>query len=111
MLCYCGNSGVLLASLCRWSSDDKGNEYMVLELVALGSLDKLLLAYGNVIRTRAKLTMCEQICSAMCELAAEGVLHRDLAARNILVQSMDPVHVKVGATRKHTCGHTTPHHK
>lgn len=128
---------------------------MIMELVKLGSLDRLLLAYGHMIRTRAKLMMCEQvrtagelgdqcgsstldsapgcalaqpltqlqhawqvrggghthipaciqslclqICSAMCELIEEGVLHRDLAARNILVQSMDPVHIKV---RHHSC--------
>ena len=60
----------------RWSEDEKGNEYMILELVRLGSLDKLLLAYGHAIRSRSKLNMCEQICSAMCELASEGVLHR-----------------------------------
>jgi len=45
---------------------------------------------------RDKLAICEQICGAMCELVTEGVLHRDLAARNILVQSLEPVHIKVG---------------
>mmetsp|Transcript_15140 Transcript_15140/g.32841 ORF Transcript_15140/g.32841 Transcript_15140/m.32841 type:complete len:833 (-) Transcript_15140:517-3015(-) len=84
-----------LVQFYRWTTDNKGNEYMVMELVKLGSLDKLLLAFGNAIRTRARLAMCEQVCSAMCELADEGVLHRDLAARNILVSSMEPVHVKV----------------
>jgi serine/threonine protein kinase len=68
---------------------------MVMELVALGSLDKVLLQFGEFLRTRVKLSMCEQICSAMAELSAEGVLHRDLAARNVLVASLDPVHVKV----------------
>jgi serine/threonine protein kinase len=68
---------------------------MVMELVTLGSLDKLLLLFGEFLRTSAKLSMCEQVCSAMAELSAEGVLHRDLAARNVLVASLDPVHVKV----------------
>ncbi len=42
---------------CRWSTDDAGNEYIVLELAKLGSLDKLLLNYGAIIRMRAKLMM------------------------------------------------------
>ena len=66
---------------CRWSVDKQGNEFMVLELVKLGALDKLLLAFGPTIRTAAKIVMCEQICSAMCELATEGVLHRCGCAR------------------------------
>lgn len=69
----------------------------MVELVPLGSLERVLIHFGSgSLRTRTKLAMCEQICNAMCELAEEGVLHRDLAARNILVQSMEPVHVKVG---------------
>lgn len=81
---------------CRWSEDSQGNEYVVLELVALGSLDRVLLHLQDVLRVHVKLSMCEQICAGMAELAQEGVLHRDLAARNVLVQSIDPVHVKVG---------------
>jgi serine/threonine protein kinase len=68
----------------------------VLELVALGSLDRVLLHLQDVLRVHVKLSMCEQICAGMAELAQEGVLHRDLAARNVLVQSIDPAHVKVG---------------
>lgn len=68
---------------------------MVVELVPLGSLDKLLAQYGPYMRTRSKLSMCEQIAAAMAELARQGVLHGDLAARNVLVASIDPVHVKV----------------
>lgn len=67
------------------------------ELVPFGSLDKVLAHFGPSLRNRSKLMMCEQICHAMSELASEGVLHRDLAARNILVQSMQPVHIKVRA--------------
>ena len=80
---------------CRWSTDSSGNEYMVMELVPLGGLDQLLLRIGELLRTRVKLSTCGQICAAMVELAAKGVMHRDLAARNVLVQSIDPVHVKV----------------
>jgi serine/threonine protein kinase len=83
------------STIYRWSQDAQGNEYMVMELVPLGSLDTVLLHFGEILRTRVKLSMCEQICSAMAELSAEGVLHRDLAARNVLVASLDPVHVKV----------------
>ena len=69
---------------------------MIMEYVREGPLDKLLMAYGAGLKTRVKLAMCEQICSAMCELSAENVVHRDLAVRNILVADMDPVYVKVG---------------
>lgn len=79
-----------------WSTDLHGNEYILVEFMPFGSLDKCLANFGPSLRNRSKLLMCEQICHAMCELASEGVLHRDLAARNILVQSMQPVHVKVG---------------
>ncbi|KAG2447119.1 hypothetical protein HYH02_007865 [Chlamydomonas schloesseri] len=84
-----------LCQFYRWSTDARGNEYIVCELVPFGSLDKVLAHFGPSLRNRSKLMMCEQICHAMCELASEGVLHRDLAARNILVQSMQPVHIKV----------------
>lgn len=64
----------------------------------MGSLDKVLVQFGDLLRTRVRLSMCQQICSAVCELAREQVLHRDLAARNVLVQSIYPkVLVKVGA--------------
>lgn len=62
----------------------------------LGSLDKILLRFGVVLRTSMKMSMAEQIAAAMAELSSEGVLHRDLAVRNVLVQSLEPVHVKVG---------------
>lgn len=69
---------------------------MVMELVAMGSLDKVLVQFGDLLRTRVRLSMCQQVCSAVCELARERVLHRDLAARNVLVQSIYPkVLVKV----------------
>ena len=71
-------------------------QYMIMEHVREGPLDRLLISYGAGLKTRIKLAMCEQICSAMCELSAENVVHRDLAVRNILVANMDPVHVKVG---------------
>lgn len=73
-----------------------GNEYIVMELVPLGGLDKVLLQFGEFLRTSVKLAMAEQICGAMAELEGQGLLHRDLAARNVLVASIDPVHVKVG---------------
>jgi serine/threonine protein kinase len=83
--------------MSRWTKDTRDNEHMVVEFVKMGSLDKVLLTYGRKLRNRVKVAMCEQICSAMCELASAGVLHRDLAVRNILVSSMVPVHVKVRA--------------
>ena len=70
-------------------------QYMIMEYVREGPLDTLLMLHGASLKTRFKLAMCEQICSAMCELSGENVVHRDLAVRNILVADMDPVHVKV----------------
>lgn len=70
-------------------------QYMIMEYVREGPLDKILMLYGASLKTRFKLAMCEQICSAMAELSGENVVHRDLAVRNILVADMDPVHVKV----------------
>ncbi len=87
-----------------WSTDLHGNEYILVEFMHFGSLDKCLANFGPSLRNRSKLLMCEQICHAMCELASEGVLHRDLAARNILVQSMQPVHVKVEGNEETNTG-------
>jgi serine/threonine protein kinase len=86
---------------------------MVMELVAMGSLDKVLVQFGDLLRTRVRLSMCQQVCSAVCELARERVLHRDLAARNVLVASIYPkVLVKVGgraaAQRQHNRGGVRP---
>ncbi|GIL49207.1 hypothetical protein Vafri_5351 [Volvox africanus] len=97
-----------LVQFYRWSTDHRGNEYIVVELVPFGSLDKVLAQFGHSLRNRSKLMMCEQICHAMCELASEGVLHRDLAARNILVQAMQPVHVKVS---DFGLAHVSPQHQ
>jgi serine/threonine protein kinase len=35
-----------LVQFYRWSADDDGNEYVVMELVAMGSLDKILAQVG-----------------------------------------------------------------
>lgn len=80
---------------CRWTTDSAGNEYLVVELVQLGSLDGVLRAVGQQLHTHNRLAMCEQICSAMLEVAQAGIVHGDLACRNILVKSLDPIHVKV----------------
>ncbi len=90
-----------LVQFYRWATDEQGNEYLVVELVRHGALDKLLTVHGRKLHTACKLTMCEQVCSAMNELAGEGILHRDLAARNILLHSTKPFHVKVRRGRGH----------
>ncbi|GMH37065.1 hypothetical protein BSKO_04938 [Bryopsis sp. KO-2023] len=84
-----------LVTFYRWTRDREGNEYIVMELLPLGSLDVVMRRSGDKMRNKAKVAMCAQICQAMCQLAEEKVLHRDLAARNVLVQSLDPVTVKV----------------
>jgi hypothetical protein len=37
-----------------WASDNAGNEYVVMELVPLGSLDKILSQFGHFLRPSAK---------------------------------------------------------
>mmetsp|Transcript_27732 Transcript_27732/g.65887 ORF Transcript_27732/g.65887 Transcript_27732/m.65887 type:complete len:790 (-) Transcript_27732:520-2889(-) len=86
----------------RWARDHNGHEYMIMELMSEGSLERKLRA-GHRFPLSDKLRICEQVCSAMCELANAGLLHCDLAARNVLIASLDPVHVKVtdfGMARK-----------
>lgn len=38
----------------RWSADHAGNEYVIMELVPLGSLDKILAQFGHFLRSSAK---------------------------------------------------------
>ena len=38
-----------------------GNEYVVMELVTMGSLDTILPKFGAFLRTRLKLSICEQV--------------------------------------------------
>jgi len=84
-----------LVTYYRWTVDHKGNEYIVMELVENGALDKVLRQHAGQVEMKVKVAMCAQICQAMCQLAKENVVHRDLAARNVLVQSLDPPCVKV----------------
>ena len=46
---------------------------------------------------RDKVQICIQICQAMQHLAGHQIVHGDVALRNILVQSLDPVMVKVNS--------------
>jgi len=69
---------------------------LVMQLVKFGSLLQVAHA-GKLIWTNvAKITAALQICLGMEALNREGVVHADLAARNVFVQSINPVHVKVG---------------
>ena len=68
-----------------------------MELLPLGPLDKLLQSSADF-KTKAKMHICIQVCVAMSALIKENILHRDLAARNVLVQTINPVHVKVRCT-------------
>ena len=90
-----------LVQLYRWSADESGNEYLVMELLPLGSLDAVLRCIGRQLLTQTKMTVVEQLASACLELAHEGLIHGDLAARNLLVKSLEPPHVKLaGETRR-----------
>ncbi|KXZ54011.1 hypothetical protein GPECTOR_5g122 [Gonium pectorale] len=84
-----------LVQLYRWSADEAGNEYLVTELLQLGSLDAVLRSIGRQLLTQTKMTIVEQVVSACLELSHEGLVHGDLAARNLLVKSLEPPHVKL----------------
>jgi hypothetical protein len=52
----------LRISLCHsWSTDDAGNEYLVMELLPLGSLDGVLRSIGSRLLTQTKMTIIEQV--------------------------------------------------
>lgn len=72
---------------------DGQNEVLMMELLPLGSLETMLTRMRFF--PSQKWTICHQICSAMKVLSFHHILHRDLAIRNVLIQSLDPIHVKV----------------
>ena len=72
---------------------------MVLELAKLGSLDKLMQAYGRIIRMRAKLMMCEQVCCTRWQL--DGAGHRGLRPP-VLQHDAGPCTQQVGAALQPT---------
>ena len=76
----------------RRSENAKGDEFLITELLRLGSLDAALERHSFCVR--CKWEMCTQICEAMQHLSAHHVLHRDLAARNVFIQSLHPVAIK-----------------
>ncbi|PNH10331.1 Tyrosine-protein kinase TXK [Tetrabaena socialis] len=84
-----------LVQFYRWTADEAGNEYMVMELLPLGSLDGVLRSIGGRLLTQTKMTIVQQLVSACIELTREGLVHGDLAARNLLVKSLEPPHVKL----------------
>ncbi|GAX79094.1 hypothetical protein CEUSTIGMA_g6534.t1 [Chlamydomonas eustigma] len=84
-----------LVQFYRWATSPEGHECLVMEYVHTGSLRKAFENPGLSFTARSKLAVCEQICSAMCELSQEKVMHGGLSANNVLIVSMEPVHIKV----------------
>eukprot|EP00873_Tetraselmis_striata_P004405 jgi/Tetstr1/424669/TSEL_015191.t1 len=82
-----------LVQLFGVSHDAEGTEHLVMEYVRQGPLDAFLL--DNPLTYQTKIEIAMQICLAMRHLADAGVVHGNLAARNVLVESADPVLVKV----------------
>ena len=62
--------------LYRWTTDTRGNEFLVMEYVRNGPLDVLLMARGDSLKMRDRLAMCEQVLGlcipdCMCESTGE----------------------------------------
>jgi serine/threonine-protein kinase len=73
--------------------DEDGMPFIVMEFVEGEPLDKLI-ASGRQLALIDKLTIIEQVCSALGYAHQHGVIHRDIKPANVMVQS-NPVHAKI----------------
>ena len=64
---------------------DEAPFYIVLELMANGSLLDYLHDKGRALRLPQLVDMAAQVASGMAFIESQGTIHRDLAARNVLV--------------------------
>jgi len=75
-----------------WKSD-KGEQYMVTELVSLGSMKDVFSRSKETLNLRDLIGMAKFGASGMMYLENKGVIHRDLAARNLLVTLIEKEYV------------------
>ncbi|KAH7397951.1 putative Serine/threonine-protein kinase RAD53 [Cadophora sp. MPI-SDFR-AT-0126] len=68
--------------------------YIIMEYVPCGDLGSLVNKFGPLPEADVK-TMARQLLSALEYLHAGGITHRDVKPDNILIQSRDPIHVKL----------------
>eukprot|EP01119_Soliformovum_irregulare_P018086 TRINITY_DN5484_c0_g1_i1.p1 TRINITY_DN5484_c0_g1~~TRINITY_DN5484_c0_g1_i1.p1 ORF type:complete len:659 (-),score=199.30 TRINITY_DN5484_c0_g1_i1:45-1919(-) len=63
-------------------------EYMVLEMMSLGSVKDFLTSdkFDNSLQYKDLISMCAQAAAGMAYLEKRGIVHRDLAARNLLIK-------------------------
>jgi serine/threonine-protein kinase len=73
--------------------DEDGVPFIVMEFVEGEPLDKLI-ASGRQLPLIDKLTIIEQVCSALGYAHQHGVIHRDIKPANVMVQS-NPIHAKI----------------
>jgi len=72
---------------------DQDNTYIVMELLSLGSLDRLLQNNSEKIQTLTLINLSLQIADGMMFLEENYIIHRDLALRNILVGGQSPSYI------------------
>mmetsp|Transcript_37794 Transcript_37794/g.119229 ORF Transcript_37794/g.119229 Transcript_37794/m.119229 type:complete len:467 (+) Transcript_37794:306-1706(+) len=77
-------------------NEKNGKKFLVMELLSHGSLIRVLHKRADELTLEKKMVLAGQICDGMVALAASSIVHADLACRNVMVQSMDPLMVKVG---------------
>eukprot|EP00961_Rhodomonas_salina_P238600 3224703-Rhodomonas_salina.2 len=73
--------------------DGQVERCLIFELPALGALDTVLAICSRdatAISNAVVLTICQQVCSAMTELVARGVVHGNLSTGSVLVFGFDP---------------------
>jgi serine/threonine-protein kinase len=73
--------------------DEDGIPFIVMEFVEGEPLDKII-GSGRVMPLIDKLSIIEQVCSALGYAHQRGVIHRDIKPANVMVQS-NPIHAKI----------------
>src|ERR1035441_7262766 len=73
--------------------DEDGVPFIVMEFVNGDPLDKLI-SSGKQLPLIDKLTIIEQVCSALGYAHQRGIIHRDIKPANVMVQP-NPVNAKI----------------
>jgi serine/threonine protein kinase len=75
-----------------------------IDILTLGSLDKLLFDTKEHISNEKKIEWIHEIANGMCHLHKFNIVHRDLASRNILLTHSNPntAHLKISVFLFHS---------